>query len=239
MPCPQDERLVAYLGGELDAEQIPDLLRHVRECRECQKAAEQLLQLREHLSLAFREARCPAREDILGFVQGTLDAARRAEVEKHIENCLSCIVLVSELEAIGRDEPGLQAMEIESKVKGILKAAFSGMLSAGEKTFDKLWVYADSIRAKTLEAAEAQLTSDAVRSHVAGALGAGAVEPSAVMALTGILTGMGVLGEVVRGEVSTETESLRKTIRQHSKALGAGTGLQRRLCEILPPALRE
>jgi anti-sigma factor RsiW len=236
MPCPKDEKIEAYLGGELDAQETADLLKHLKTCARCRKSAQQLISLRRALGAVVAEPPCPSKEEVLAYVQGSVTSSQKAALEEHLKGCLECRMTIADLRKVAETLSMTAQTDLAERAREAVRAIVIEVMPDPGKRFDRLWEHGEFIVAGLLSG-EGRWNAGVVRQQVAGALGAGAAEPASVMALIAILTGLAVVREMTSGKVPRDEASVRAAVRRHAQNLGAGRGLLTKLSEELPGTL--
>lgn len=104
MLCPHDDKITAFADGELDARERANVQAHLGECARCAARVEReqrlAATLRQHWTAAGareRTADCLRDEEIGAFVDGSLPAAKRPHVERHLSECGRCVAEVASL----------------------------------------------------------------------------------------------------------------------------------------------
>ena len=237
MGCPEEEKLIAFLGGELGAEETTSLFGHLKTCALCRKAAKELIGVHQAINGLAKVAECPSPEALAEYLAGTLPPERQRATALHVEACVLCRLALVDLEALEQELQGMELGELEHEVKTATQALAASYLDVERRRFEKLWHYATAIIEDLLKTGGRVWTDRMASQHVVGAMGAGTVEPATVAAMTAILIGLAVARDVASGAVSREETAVRKAVRQRAKQFGAKRGLIRALCEEIAPAL--
>ena len=138
--CPDDEKLLLYAEGELTGRDAEEVGSHLAGCVACTDTVSALRATAAVLRRAGRPAaegpgtaplgavvegavsvsglgRCPDAATITGYVDGSLESGRTAEVEEHLVSCRACMALVADLWAMsGAEEHDVP----DSVVAGVL-----------------------------------------------------------------------------------------------------------------------
>lgn len=235
MPCPNEDSIIAYLGGELDSIEEGELLEHMKCCEQCWQIARELLLIQHGLGEIARENPCPSREEVLAFAEGQLDPSREAGFQEHVTGCLACQIIVQNLEALDGEAAHEVLEGLKARARTGALAVVESFLPRTRRFFERLWDRAEEVSGELFTGKEAEYDAIAVREQVAGALGAGAVEPETVMALITVLSALTVANEMAHGGIENTEAALRTFIEDRARRLGAGEGLVKTLCESFPP----
>ena len=237
MGCPEEEKVIAFLGGELGADETTSLLGHLKTCARCRKAAKELVGVHQAINGLAKVAACPSPKALAEYLAGTLLPERQRATALHVEACVLCRLALADLEALEQDLQGMELGELEHQVKTTTQALAATYLDVEARRFEKLWHHATAIIEGLLKTGGRAWTDRMASQHVVGALGAGTAEPATVATLTAILVGLSVARDVAGGAVPRDETAVREAVRQRAKQFGAKRGLMRALCEEIAPAL--
>ncbi len=234
MNCPDDEKLVAYVGGELDGDEVAEVLAHVRACPECRQAASELLALHRVLNVIAKERPCPSPEQMLAYLMHNLSPAGEESFKKHLHDCLTCRIMATDLEVVG--DSGVVDLDPanQQKAKVAALAVAESILPSIGRRFERLWEQAMTVLPEIIGRKRIDWNASHTRRQVIGALGAGAAEPATIMSMVAILTSLAVAFDWQSGRLSKERDAIREAVKIRARELGAGKGLIKKLCQVVP-----
>jgi len=237
MACSHEEKLIAYLGGELAPDEVPVLLTHVKTCDECWQAARELMFIRRGLDMLAEASPCPSREDIFAYTDNGLAGEEGAVVAAHLDMCYACRTLVQDLQSLGLGQEGRDDADVTHRAKAAALSVVEGFLPGTRRYFERLWQRARSVLEGEEDNAGAVWNARTLQGHVAGTLGAGAADPVSVTAFIALMTSLAVARDIKSSVVDRSEEAIKDAIQRRASGMGAGKGLIGKLCEILPGAL--
>ena len=126
MKCLDPTELRDFLTGRLDPKRLAEVAEHLEVCEACREAA-----LSEIRSTGAREAlsssilgisECPEYEELSAYVDGQVDAERRAAIRSHINMCELCardVARIEELRSHAAMRPKISVVPAMSRQRGL------------------------------------------------------------------------------------------------------------------------
>jgi hypothetical protein len=111
MECPEENILFELINGELEENNEQPLIDHIGQCKDCQRKIKLLIDFDAMLDKIENNAshECPDASLLNMYESKELDGKQRDKIAKHIDECLSCQLVLKERRRILKE---LESFEV-------------------------------------------------------------------------------------------------------------------------------
>ena len=229
--CPEQDKLLLFLEGELSADEADVVREHVGGCPHCEKRLTEVRRLTQELRGAGGESgrapaggrrttkpvtadeRCPGPELLGAYADGSVGGEAAAGVERHIAGCRSCLQEVEDLRALaGPPDLDVSDATVARVLSRLESAPRTAVLRWKERSLELVRGFASSLAAELggpMEPALALARSDSDEIRLEWADGGtkvvGLVRSDGTVSVTGRVTVGGVPATSTSVALSSET----------------------------------
>jgi len=120
-----EERLSAYIDGELTPAERLEVEKRLAECAEYRAQYETLAKVADMITAGLRAARCLSPADKAAYLHGQLSDERRSEIDEHLARCRNCREELDELRRWADEPAEATASEAQSTLQPPTRSRFS------------------------------------------------------------------------------------------------------------------
>jgi anti-sigma factor RsiW len=239
MNCPSEEKILELLDGDLPAPEESELLTHIKSCKSCMKMFSEHRFIQAGIVKLLADKKCFSEKDLLAYHEGTLPEEQQSAVKAHLEECLSCRALLSDLSLAEKTADDYFA-NIPAWEEKAWKAAMQMMKEfarEGLAHYGRLWQKVCELVTQREKASDWNLAW--VESNVSGTLGAAEADPQAIMAMMTMLVAALISRDLEDGSVPRDPKRIAEKAVDYARKIGAEKGLTDHIQKVLPNLLLE
>jgi len=245
MNCPDKETIQDFVDGELLDEEVQSIAKHIRSCDTCKAQLQELFTFYSTLNHVVDKDRCPSLGMLKTFADNSSPQNQTEKIAEHIELCNKCNSLVWALQATQRDLDDWQEQEEAAfeefqkkelgydNVKDVLTKLLPSKIEMLEKSWQSALDLIDGLKTKAMD----QWPSFGQQVQLVGVLGFEEYDPQTEAASIILLTILYISQEISEDRLRLDTEAIKDEIIKVSPKFGAGSELQKRLLEFVPPVI--
>ncbi len=246
MNCPDKEIMQDFVDGELSDGDVKSIVKHIRLCDVCKAQLQELFTLYNTLNQVVDKDQCPSLDMLETYADNSCQQEQTDKIAEHIDLCNRCNSFVWALQATQEDLADWQKQEeqafkeFQKKELGYdnIKEVLTKLLPSKIEMLEKSWQSALDLIVDLKNKAIDQWPSFNQDAQLVGVLGfAESYDPQTEAASIILLTTLYISQEISEDRLELNTEAIKDEIIKIAPKFGAGSELQKRLLEFVPPVI--